>query len=135
MRPRILLTIACALVLGVYAYTGQKYEYSGGLFEDLHASDLVYLSLVALTFLTGLIVRRVWVLLALLGPLVSLGYLQATGFVSEWHDGTAPLLSPPGISFFFWFGLPLLLGLAVGYAWHYRHLLLSDSPPVASGQG
>jgi hypothetical protein len=117
MRLRITLTAAWAVVLGAYAYTLEKYQYSGGLLEDLHASDLAYLSLMALSVAVGFAVRRWWVTLALLGPLLALGYLQAAGYVSPWNDGNAPLLSPPGISLFFWFVLPLLVGLALGRAY------------------
>jgi hypothetical protein len=116
MRLRIALTIVCGLALGVYAYTAEKYEWSGGVFEDLHSSSLYYLLMLALSLTTGFAVRRWWVILALLGPLLALGYLQVTGYVSPWNDGNAPLLSPPGIALFFWFGIPLLLGLALGWA-------------------
>jgi hypothetical protein len=116
MRLRIALTIVCGLALAVYAYTAEKYEWSGGVFEDLHSSSLFYLSMVALSFVTGFAVRRWWAMLALLGPLVALTYLEVSGYVSPWNDGNSPLLSPPGISLFFWFGIPLLLGLALGWA-------------------
>jgi hypothetical protein len=117
MRLRIFLTVACAITLGVWAYTDQKYRYSGGLFEDLHASGLFILSVLAFAVATGFVVRRVWALLALLGPLLALGYLQATGYVSPWNDGNPPLLSLPSLSSFFWFGLMLLLGWALRRLW------------------
>ena len=113
MRLRLALTIACGLTLGVFAYTGEKYEYAGGVWETLHASDLFLFAVMALAVVTGIVVRRIWVLLALLGPLLALAYLQASGYVSEWHDGSPPL-GLPNIVQLIWFGLLLLLGLGVG---------------------
>lgn len=114
MRLRIGLTVAYGIALGIYAYTAEKYEWSDGVFEDLHSSSHFYLSLILLGLVVGFAVRRLWVMLALLGPLLALGYLQVSGYVSPWNDGNAPLLSPPGISLFFWFGIPLLIGVGAG---------------------
>jgi hypothetical protein len=112
MRLRLVLTIAYGAFLGAWAYTDQKS--SGGLFGDLHGSIPFEISVLVFAIVVGFVVKRAWVLLALLGPLLTLGYLQVTGYVSPEHDGTAPLLSPPGISFFLWFGLALLIGVGVG---------------------
>jgi hypothetical protein len=111
MRLRLALTIAYGAFLGAWAYTDQKN--SGGLFGDLHSSIPFEIFVLVLAIVVGFVVRRVWVLLALLGPLLALGYLQVTDYVSPWHDGTDPLLSPPGISFFFWFGAALLIGVGL----------------------
>lgn len=77
-------------------------------------TDASALCALALAVGVGFFVRRSWVLLALVGPLLSLGYLQATGCISPGDDGADPLLSPPGISTFIWFGLLLLLGVWLG---------------------
>lgn len=120
-RVRILLTTAYAVLLGAWAYADQKQLdlYSQGTYEVLHSltSELAFLGLGALV---GFVVRRAWALLALVGPLLSLGYLQVTGYVSPWHDGTDPLLSPPGISFFIWFGVLLSIGIGLGILWERK---------------
>ncbi len=78
------------------------------------------LAFLGLALLIGFLVRRVWVLLALVGPLLSLGYLQVSGYISPWHDGTDPLLSPPGVSLFFWFGILLSIGIGIGLLWERK---------------
>jgi hypothetical protein len=118
--------MACAIALGVWAYTDQKHRYSGGVFEGLHDSALFLLSTAILTVVTGIAVCRWWALLALLGPLFALGYLQVSGYISPWDDGTAPLLSPPGISRFVWFGLLLLAGMGLRHLWDLGRLSLRN---------
>jgi hypothetical protein len=112
---RAVITIAAAIVFGAWAYLEQEQIslYSQGTYETLH-STIASIVLLCLPLLVGALVRRPWVLLALLGPLLSLGYLQATGYVSQWHDGVAPLLSPPGIFGFVWLGILLWPGVALG---------------------
>ena len=112
MRLRLALAIAYGAFLGAWAYTDQKS--SGGLFGDLHSSIPFEIFVLVLAVGVGFAVGRTWVLLALVGPLLALGYLQVSGYVSSEHDGNAPLLSPPGISFFFWFGIALLIGVGLG---------------------
>jgi hypothetical protein len=111
MQLRLALTIAYGAFIGAWAYTDEKS--SGGLFAELHSSTSFELFVLVLGIAVGFAVHRIWVLVALLGPLLTLGYLQLTGYISPWHDGTAPLLSPPGISVFFWYGLTLLLGIGI----------------------
>jgi hypothetical protein len=55
------------------------------------------------------------VLLSLLLPIASLGYLQSTG--KRGPDGISPLTSPPGIFHIFWFALMLGLGLWLASLW------------------
>jgi hypothetical protein len=112
MRLRIALTVAYGVFLGAWAYTDEKSP--GGLFGDLHSSTTFELLVLVLAVVVGFAVRRTWALFALLGPLLALGYLQVTGYISPEHDGAAPLLSPPGIAFFVWFGLALLIGVGLG---------------------
>lgn len=55
------------------------------------------------------------VLLALVGPLIALGYLEVSGFVGTSDDlASEPLLSPPGVSVFVGFTTILMLGYALG---------------------
>jgi hypothetical protein len=56
-----------------------------------------------------------WVLLSLLLPVASLGYLQSTG--KRGPDGVSPLTSPPGIFGLIWFALLLGLGLFLASLW------------------
>jgi hypothetical protein len=60
----------------------------------------------------GFGVGRWWVVLALIGSLLTLGCLQATGFVSDWNDGNSPL-SFPTIAQMFWLALLLLSGVGL----------------------
>lgn len=115
---RILLTVGYAVALGVWAYAEQKQGdlYSQGTYDVLH-STAFGIGLFVLPILLGFVVRRAWVLLALAGPLASLGYLQVSGYISPWHDGVDPLLSLPSFSLFFWAGLLLVAGIGLGRLW------------------
>lgn len=102
MRLRILLTVTYAAALGVWAYAEQKQVdlYSQGTYDLLHSPGFQLSFLLALPIVVGFAVRRAWAFLALAGPLLSLGYLQVTGYVSPWHDGVARLISLPSFSLF-----------------------------------
>jgi hypothetical protein len=127
---RILLTLAYAVLLGAWAYFDETHAL--GTYDALHSTPFG-LAFLGLTILTGFVVRRLWFLLALIGPLLSLGYLQVSGYISPWHDGVDPLLSPPGIALFFWLGLLLIVGIGLGRAWeHYWPALRRR--PAARGQ-
>lgn len=135
MWARIFLTIGYAAILGAWAYAEQKQGdlYSQGTYDALH-SMAFGLAFAGLPVLVGFLVRRAWVFLALLGPLLSLGYLQVSGYVSPWHDGVDPLLSPPGFSLFFWFGVLLTIGVCLGVLWkHYRPALRNRLAAIRNG--
>ena len=124
---RILLTLACAGLLGAWAYFDETHAL--GTYDALHSMPFG-LAFLSVMILTGFVVRRPWFLLALLGPALSLGYLQVTGYVSPWHDGVAPLLSAPGISGLVWLGIFLFMGAGLGALWEHhgpalRHRLAS----------
>ncbi|HEY0391397.1 MAG TPA: hypothetical protein VGC63_06800 [Solirubrobacterales bacterium] len=71
--------------------------------------------LLALGVAVGAYVRSWWMLLALMGPLVALAYLEVSGFVGTSDDlASEPLLSPPGVFVFFIFTTILMLGYALG---------------------
>ena len=116
MRVRILLTIGYAAALGAWAYAEQKQGdlYSQGTYDALHSPAFELTFIVGLPILVGIVVRRAWVLLALVGPRLSLGYLQVSGYISPWHDGVDPLLSLPSFSIYTWLSLPLGLGVWLG---------------------
>lgn len=83
MRLRIYLTVAYAVVLGLWTFADQK---SVGLSPGFH-NDLVVLGFVALTVLVGIAVGRWWVLVSLIGGLLPLIYLQESGYLGHGFDG------------------------------------------------
>jgi hypothetical protein len=104
-----------AVILGVWTCLEQKQVslYSQGTYETLH-STVAGLLVIGLPIAVGALVRRTWVLLALIGPFLSLGYLQVAGYISPWHDGTEPLLSLPSIFQLVFIGLLLRIGVLLG---------------------
>jgi hypothetical protein len=117
MRIGVAITFAFGVFLGLWVYG----DLDSVAFWGQHGIDQVAhetafeLATIALAILVGFVVRRRWVLTALLGPLLCLGYAQING--ERGFDGAAPLTSPSGISDIFWFGLFLLLGVGLGRAW------------------
>ncbi|HWA55552.1 MAG TPA: hypothetical protein VG816_15390 [Solirubrobacterales bacterium] len=107
MKLRIGIVVAFGLLSGALMYV-DAHEY---------LDDGVMLGLMGFGLITGIVVGRTWSLLALLGPLVSLGYLQVIGFRELDHDGVDPLLSPPGIGKLVWLGLVILIGIAIRAGW------------------
>ncbi len=108
MRLRVGFVIAYGVAGAILTYA-DAHQYIDGRLA---------LALMGLGILTGAIVGRGWSFLALVGPLLSLGYLQAIGFRELNHDGVDPLLSAPGIATFFWLALPLLIGISLHIGWH-----------------
>lgn len=115
MKPRLAITIAFGVLLGTWAYLDEwSYERAGSLHGTLD-DPLVVVPLMLLAILTGFLVARPWVLLSLVAPIASLGYLQSTG--KKGPDGISPLTSPPGVAHILWFALLLALGLALAALW------------------
>jgi hypothetical protein len=105
---RIALTALFGLLLAFW--TGEVTR--GGLFTG---SDLAGVALYAIAFLAGAVVGRWWVILALIGPYVTLAVLEITdspGWPGDWRD--EPLLSPPGIAIPLEIGMVMLLGVLFG---------------------
>lgn len=120
MRTRIVITLIYGGILGLWVYGDlDSVDFWGlrGVGNVAHAT-VVELAFAAFTILAGFGVRRWWVPMALLVPLLSLGYAQANG--ERGFDGGAPLTSPSGISGFFWYAAFLLLGVWLGGIWE-RH--------------
>ena len=114
MKWRVAITPAFGLLLGAWLYfDAWSYERPGSLHLD---SPLIAIAVMPLAILTGFLVARPWVLLSLLAPIASLGYLQSTG--KRGPDGVSPLTSPPGIFHIVWFAL--LLGLGIWFASLWR---------------
>ena len=117
MKRRIAATIAFGLLLGAWAYLDEwSYNQSWSLHSTVNDLPVV-LAVMALTVLAGFLVGRSWVLLALLGPIASLAYLQSTGHKGP--DGISPLTSAPGIFELIWFGLLLMTGVGISALWSY----------------
>jgi hypothetical protein len=115
MGRRVAITIAFGLLLGTWSYLAAwSYERPGSLHATL-TDPLVGAALLVLTILAGFLVARPWALLALIGPIASLGYLQTTG--KRGPDGVSPLTSPPGIFHIVCFALLLAFGLALSSLW------------------
>jgi hypothetical protein len=137
MGARLGVTAAWATVGAVGAYAEQKQIdlYSQGTYDFLHALP-VELTFLVCTVAVGFVVGRWWVTVALIGPLLSLGYLQVTGYISPWHDGVAPLLSLPALADFVWFALLLLLGVGIRRLGGRSHAGRPEQPHRAqSGTG
>ncbi len=115
MKLRLASTAALAILLGTWTYLAEwSYEQADSLHAAMNGLP-VALTLFVLTFLVGFLVGRAWMLLALLGPIASLGYLQSTGHIGP--DGISPLSSPPGIAHIIWLGVLLALGIALSSFW------------------
>jgi hypothetical protein len=115
MKRRVATATAFGLLLGAWAYYAEwSYERPGSLHATLD-DPLVLSALMLLAVLLGFLVARPWVLLALIGPIASLAYLQSTG--KRGPDGISPLTSPPGIFRIIWFALLLALGLGLAGLW------------------
>jgi hypothetical protein len=112
MRQRIAIAAAYALLLAVWTFADQK---SADLLPGSQ-TDRAELGFIALTVLAGVAVGRWWVLIALLGGLGPLIYLQATGYLGHGFDGADPL-APSSISDLVWYGLFLLAGVGVRALW------------------
>jgi hypothetical protein len=119
-RPDGALIARAALVIGygtcsaAWFYADQKQIdlYSQGVYDFLHGTAFSVGFLLLLPILVGWLVGRPWVLAALIGPLATLGYLQVTGYVSPWHDGSPPL-GIPSLSGLFLSGVLLLFGVVL----------------------
>jgi hypothetical protein len=113
---RVLVTVAGGAALGALAFLDQEgiSLYSQSTYDALHSVVVGVAITIVLPILVGIIVRRQWALLALVGPLLVLGYLEATGYRSKWHDGNSPLLSPEGVFHFIWWAGLISLGVFVG---------------------
>jgi hypothetical protein len=108
MRRRFTVVVSYGVISGVWIYASYK-EVS--VFHETAAG----LVLLALGVAVGAYVRSWWMLLALVGPLIALGYLEVSGFVRTSDDwASEPLLSPPGVFVFFIFTTILMLGYALG---------------------
>ncbi len=118
--PGSALIARAALVIGysaywaAWAYSDQKQIdlYPQGLYVFLHSMGFTVSFFFLLPILVGWLVGRIWVLAALIGPLATLGYLQVTGYVSPWHDGSPPL-GVPSLFILSLSGGLLLLGVAL----------------------
>lgn len=134
MRRRCLIVVASYAVLSGVLICG-FYQRVGFLHTTVAA-----LVVLAAGIAVGAYVRGWWMLLALAGPLIALGYLEVSGFVETSDDRAAePLLSPPGFSVFFIFALILLLGRGLGEgadwvvgAWRRRGPRRGVETPVAA---
>ncbi len=115
MKWRIATTAVFGLLLGAWSYFDEwSYERPGSLHETVN-DPLVVAGLMLIAILAGFLVARPWVLLSLLLPIASLGYLQSTG--KRGPDGISPLTSPPGIFHIIWFALLLAMGLGLAGLW------------------
>jgi hypothetical protein len=119
-RPDRALIARAALAIGygacsaAWAYADQKQIdlYSQGVYSFLHSTVISVGFLLLLPVFVGWMVGHFWVLAALIGPVATLGYLQATGYVSPWHDGSPPLGVPSLVILSLSGGL-LLLGVVL----------------------
>lgn len=115
MRWRVAATVAFGLLIGAWAYLDIRlYDEQGALHTALQEPAVV-IGLLALAVLTGVVVGRGWVLLALIAPVAARAHLQGEGYRGP--DGIEALSSPPSIAILIWFGLMLLIGVGVAHLW------------------
>src|SRR5215510_9962811 len=105
----IAMTAACGLALGAWAYLDMLGDDRPKATYDAMHAHAHRAGPVAASILTGFVARRIWVLLAPLGPIAALAYLKSTGHRGP--DGIDPLTSAPGIASLFWFAVLLLIGV------------------------
>jgi hypothetical protein len=117
MAARIALALAYAAFLGIWSYADLS-SVEIPVLDNIRGIAAEFGIAFLLPILVGVAVRRWWVLLALLGPLLTLGYAQMEG--ERGFDGAEPLTSPVGISGFIWSGLSLAIGVGLGRAWETR---------------
>jgi hypothetical protein len=113
IRWQVAVVAAYGLIAAAWAYAGQRQIDLSTAAYDLTHDTFAVISFVLVSILTGLAVGRLWVLLALLGPLLTLGCMQATGYISPWHDGAEPLTSFSGIASLAWLTILLLAGVGL----------------------
>lgn len=108
MRRRLTATISYGVISGVSIYGSYKQV-------SFFRATAVGIVVLVLGVAVGAYVRSWWMLLALVGTLIALGYLEVSGFVGTSDDwASEPLLSPPGVSVFVGFTTILMLGYALG---------------------
>jgi hypothetical protein len=117
MRIRVAITVVSGVTLALWVYgdLGSVAFWGQHGVDDVAHETAFELAFVAFVIVVGFAVRRWWVLTALVGPLLSLGYAQING--ERGFDGGAPLTWPSCISGIAWFGLFLLFGVWLGRAW------------------
>jgi hypothetical protein len=111
-RARVGVVVGYGVLSGIWIYAAKR--------EGLpFSTEAVSVTILALGLVVGFVVRRAWMWLSLIGPLVGLAYLEVSGFVGSGDWGREPLLSPPGIFVFVGVGMVLLLGRALGEGWDW----------------
>lgn len=117
---RAALVFVYGVCLAAWFYLEQKQLdiYSQGVYDFLHSAAFTVGFVVLLPLLVGWLVGRLWALAVLAGPFASLSYLQLTGYVSPWHDGSPPL-GMSTLAVLLRSGALLLLGVALhaGFTW------------------
>lgn len=106
--------IAAGIVAGLWAWgdLDSVHFWGDGGLSEVGYDTAFQIAMVALLFVAGFVVRRWWVVLATVGPLLALGLAQGAG--ERGMDGAAPLNSPQGMTRLIWTALVLLLGFWVG---------------------
>jgi hypothetical protein len=111
-RARVRVVVGYGVLSGIWMYAATR----GG---STLSTPTVSVIVLVLGLVVGFVVRRAWMLLSLIGPLVGLAYLEVTGFVGSGDWAREPLLSPPGVGVLIGVGMVLLLGRALGEGWDW----------------
>jgi hypothetical protein len=111
-RARVGVVVGYGVLSGIWIYAAKR----GG---STLSTPTVSVIVLGLGLVVGFVVRRVWMFLSLVGPLVGLGYLEVAGFVGSGDWAREPLLSPPGVGVLIGVGMVLLLGRALGEGWDW----------------
>lgn len=114
-RARAGIAAAYGLLAAAWVYAEQRQIDLSQTAYDFTSETPAILVFFFLAVVTGFAVGRFWALLALLGPIMTLGAMQATGYVSPWHDGSEPLTSLPSIARLVWLALMILVGIGLSF--------------------
>jgi hypothetical protein len=109
-RTRLIVTLVFGLLFGAGTLSSLFVGDDSG-----DAGTAVVIGFLLLLVGVGVVVRRWFVVLAVLGPLIGLAILEVIGVKGngeEWSDKA--LLSPPAIAGLVWLALLLLLGVWLG---------------------
>lgn len=114
------------LLVGGYAVVA-----GGWIYAAIQIGDRLeggWVAFVALTILMGIFVRRWWVALGVIGPIIGFAALEATSDFGrgDWID--LPVLSPPALFFAVLIAMGLLLGCAIGEGVDWALSLYRERP-------
>jgi hypothetical protein len=128
-RGRIWLTVAAAVFLGLEVWVSERAGWPTAGLRDVF-SVVVRLGAAAALLVVPLIVARWWMVLAMVGPAISLTIMQILGFQLRLDDTTGPAWNYRTVFTlgFVTFVMLLVTGLGCWFDTARRGRLQSDQP-------